>query len=72
MGINSVVFGIGLLRTKNQLSILYKITGVVQILIAPFFIIPLSITNIIGFWLTIPFILLLLSIVYLESKEAKK
>jgi transcriptional regulator with XRE-family HTH domain len=70
-GINSVIFGIGLLKIKNQLMNLYKITGVLQILIAPFFIIPLSITSIIGFWLSIPFILLLLSIVYLEFKEAK-
>lgn len=71
MGINSVVFGIGLLKIQNQLMNWYKITGVLQILIAPFFIIPLSITNIIGFWLSIPFLLLLLSIVYLEFKEAK-
>jgi transcriptional regulator with XRE-family HTH domain len=71
MGINSVIFGISLFKIKSQLMNLYKITGVLQILIAPFFIIPLSITNIIGFWLSIPFILLLLSIVYLEFKEAK-
>jgi transcriptional regulator with XRE-family HTH domain len=71
MGINSVIFGIGLLKVKNQWMNLYKITGILQILIAPFFIIPLSITSIIGFWLSVPFILLLLSIVYLEFKEAK-
>ncbi len=71
MGINSIIFGISLLKIKNQLMNWYKITGVLQILIAPFFIIPLSITSIIGFWLSIPFILLLLSIVYLEYKEAK-
>lgn len=71
MGINSVIFGIGLLKVKNQLSYLYKITGVLQILIAPFFIIQLPIINIIGCWLSIPFILLLLSIVYLEFKESK-
>jgi transcriptional regulator with XRE-family HTH domain len=71
MGINSIIFGIGLLKIKSQLEYLYKITGILQILIAPFFIIPLSITSIIGFWLSIPFILLLLFIVYLEFKEAK-
>ncbi len=71
MGINSVVFGISLLKVKNQLMNLYRITGVLQILIAPFFIIPLSITNIIGFWLSVPYLLLLLSIVYLEYKESK-
>ncbi|HYQ58046.1 MAG TPA: helix-turn-helix transcriptional regulator [Draconibacterium sp.] len=71
MGINSVIFGISLLKIKSQLMNLYKITGVLQILIAPFFIIPLSITRIIGFWFSIPYILLLLSIVYLEFKEVK-
>lgn len=71
MGINSVIFGIGLLKVKNQLINLYKITGVLQILIAPFFIISLPITNMIGCWLSIPFILLLLAIVYLEYKESK-
>ncbi len=70
-GINSVIFGIGLLKAKNQLMNLYKITGVLQILIAPFFIISLPILNLIGCWLSIPFILLLLSIVYLEFQESK-
>ena len=70
MGMNSIVFGIGLITVKSKLTILYKITGILQILLAPFFIIPLSITGIIGFWLSVPFILLLLSIVYMEYKEA--
>jgi hypothetical protein len=71
MGMNSIVFGIGLFTIKSKLMILYKITGILQILIAPFFIIPLSITNIIGFWLSVPFILLLLSIVYMEYTVAR-
>lgn len=71
MAINSIVFGIGLLKIKNQWVTLYKITGVLQILVAPFFIIPLAITAVIGFWLSVPFILLLLVIVYREFKEAK-
>jgi transcriptional regulator with XRE-family HTH domain len=68
-GINSIFFGIGLIKTKNQLMFLYKTAGIVQLLIAPFFTIPLPILNLIGCWLTIPFILLLLSIVYLEFRE---
>jgi len=72
MGINSIIFGIGLLRVKNQWMNLYKITGVLQILMAPFFILLIPIVNIIGCWLTIPFIILLLSIVYIEFKESKK
>lgn len=70
-GINSVIFGIGLLKVKNQLMNWYRFAGVLQILIAPFFIISLPIVNIIGCWLSIPFILLLLSIVFLEFKESK-
>ncbi len=69
--INSFIFGIGLLKAKNQFTILYRITGVVQLLTAPFFLFPLPVLNLIGCWLTVPFILLLLSIVYLEYKEAQ-
>ena len=71
MSVNSVVFGLGLLRMNNQLTILYKITGILQILIAPFFLIPLSVTYLIGFWLSVPYLLLLLAIVYLEFKASK-
>jgi transcriptional regulator with XRE-family HTH domain len=71
MGINSVIFGIGLLKVKNQSMSLYKITGILQFLIAPFFIIPIPILSIIGCWLSIPFILLLLIIVFSEYREAK-
>lgn len=72
MGINSLLFGIGLLKGKNQPMILYKITGVLQILLAPFFIISLPIINMIGCWLTIPFILLLISIVFSALTESRK
>lgn len=71
MGINGIIFGIGLLKDKSLLINWYKFTGVLQIVIAPFFIIPLPILNIIGCWLSIPSILLLLCIVYFEFKESK-
>lgn len=71
MGLNSIIFGIGLLKAKNQLMNLYKISGILQILIAPFFIIRVPVINLIGFWFSIPFILLLLSIVYLEFKASQ-
>jgi hypothetical protein len=71
MSVNAVVFGIGLLRIKNHLKNLYKVAGVLQILIAPFFLVPSSITRLIGFWLTVPFLLLLLAIVYLEFRKTK-
>lgn len=71
MSANSIVFGIGLLRMKNQLTNLYKISGIMQILIVPFFLVPSSITRLIGFWLSVPFLLLLLAIVYLEFRATK-
>lgn len=71
-GINSAIFGIGLLKVKNHLMNWYKFTGILQIVIAPFFIISLPTLNIIGCWLSIPFILLLLYIVYLEFVESKR
>jgi transcriptional regulator with XRE-family HTH domain len=71
-GINSFVFGIGLMKVKSQSMKLYKITGILQLLIAPFFIIPIPMLSIIGCWLSIPFISLLLIIVFLEYREAKK
>jgi transcriptional regulator with XRE-family HTH domain len=71
MGINSVIFGIGLLRVKNQWMNWYKITGVLQIVLAPFFILPIPTVNLVGCWITIPFIILLISIFYMEFKEAR-
>lgn len=71
MSVNGFVFGVGLFRMKNQLTNFYKIAGVLQILIAPFFLVPSSITRLIGFWLTVPFLLLLLAIVYLEFRASK-
>lgn len=71
MSVNSFVFGVGLFRMKNQLTNLYKIAGILQILIAPFFLVPSSITRLIGFWLSVPFLLLLLAIVYLEFRGTK-
>lgn len=70
-GINSIFFGMGLLKAKTHLTNLYKIAGIVQLLIAPFFIIPLPMLSLIGCWLSVPFILLLLSIVFLEFKSSQ-
>lgn len=71
LGVNSVFFGIGLLKAKSQFTTFYKITGILQILIGPFFVIPIPILNIIGFWISIPFQILLLIIVFLEYRHAK-
>lgn len=72
MGINSILLGIGLLTVQYRLINIYKFTGILQIIIAPFFIIPKYGFNLIGFWLSIPFILLLLTIVFFEFKENQK
>ena len=68
LGINGILFGIGLMKAKSQLFLLYKITGVLQILIGPMFIIQIPVIQLIGLWLSIPFILLLLTILLLEYR----
>lgn len=71
-GINSIVFGIGLLKESKQLVNLYRSAGLLQILIAPFFIIPIPALSIVGCWLTIPYFLLLIAIVYCEYRIISK
>lgn len=70
-GINSIVFGIGLLKANSQHAILYRGAGILQILIAPFFIIPIPALSVVGCWLTIPFMLLLIVILYREYNDLK-
>ena len=70
-GINSIVFGIGLLKAGSQNAILYRGAGILQILIAPFFIIPIPALSIVGCWLTIPFMLMLIAIFYREYSDLK-
>lgn len=72
LGINDIIFGTGLLKVKSSLANLYKITGILHIIIAPFVVIPVPVVNIIGWWLILLSILLQLSIVYLEYKESGK
>jgi len=68
--INKIIFGIGLLKSKSQFTILYRITGILQILISPFFLLPILSVNIIGSWFAIPSLVCLLAIVYYEYKES--
>jgi len=72
LGINCLFFGIGLIKTKTNLIALYKITGILDILIAPFFILPIGTLNIIGCWINIPFFILMISIMFLEYKKLKQ
>lgn len=68
LGISGIIFGIGLLRNKYNSMILYMLAGILQIIISPFFMLPIASINVIGFWLTIPFIVLLLLILFNEQK----
>lgn len=72
LGINDIIFGTGLLKVKSHLSDLYKITGILHIIIAPFVVIPVPVITMIGWWLILLSILLQLCIVYLEYKESVK
>ena len=71
-GINSIIFGTSLLISKNPSNTLYKMAGVVQILVGPFFIFPLPMLNMIGSWLSVPSIILLLLIMFFEQRKAHK
>jgi len=69
MGINAIIFGIGMLKVDGYFQ--YKIAGILQVLIGPMFIIPLPLIQYIGLWLSLLFIILLLMILVLEYKEVK-
>ena len=69
LGINCIFFGIGLLKTKTSLLTLYKSAGILQLLIAPFFILPIGTLNVIGCWMNIPLYILMIFILYLEYRK---
>jgi transcriptional regulator with XRE-family HTH domain len=71
LGINSILFGIGLLKVKTQLKNLYRITGILHIILVPFVIIPIAIISIIGWWLIFLSILFQLSIVFMEFRKSQ-
>jgi transcriptional regulator with XRE-family HTH domain len=70
-GMNSIFFGIGLLRNRNQFALFYKIAGILQIVIGPFFILPFPIINLIGLWLSMPFFIIILIILFYEYRETR-
>lgn len=69
LGIAGILFGIGLLNTKGKNLTLYRISGLLQILIGSMLIVQVSILQLIGLWLSIPFILLLLCVLLIEYQE---
>jgi len=68
--INAIFFGIGLIKSKSKFTVLYRIAGILTILISPFFLIPIRSVNIIGSWLGTPSMICVLAIVYYEYKES--
>jgi len=66
MGINGVLFGIGLLNVKSRFALIHKIAGIIQIVTALMFIVPAPSIQLIGIWLSFPFVLLLIGILFLE------
>ena len=60
MGLNGVFFGIGLLRMKSESVFLYRLSGIIQILVSPMYIFPVSMIQLIGLYLSILLIILLI------------
>jgi hypothetical protein len=72
MGINGILFGVGLLKVKNQLITIYVIAGVLQIVENMMFIIPVSIVQLAGLWLAVPANFILLLVIFNEFRKNKK
>jgi transcriptional regulator with XRE-family HTH domain len=66
MTLNGITVGVGLLTTVSRYRVWYIITGVLQILITPLFLIPVGVIQIVGFWLSCPFLGLMALILILE------
>ncbi len=64
LGLNGILFGIGLLRNGNPMLFLRKITGILEILISVLVLFPVSYIQLIVMWLAVPFLILLLSILW--------
>jgi hypothetical protein len=72
MGINGILFGVGLLKVKNQLITIYVIAGVLQIVENMMFIIPVSFVQLAGLWLAVPANFILLLVIFNEFRKNKK
>lgn len=72
MSVNGFFFGAGLFITKSPLATWYKLAGILQIIASPFFLIRTPITQLIGFWICVPYLLLLLILVCKEYKQSKR
>ena len=71
MGINGILFGVGLIKVKSQLITIYLVAGILQIVENMMFIIPVSVVQLVGLWLAIPANFTLLLIIFNEFRKMK-
>ena len=71
IGINGFIMAAGFIQTKSRFSLLYKIGGVLQFIISPMIITQIGIIQRIGLYITVLFILIQITIIYLEYRESK-
>lgn len=71
MGLNGVLFGVGLLLQKNQFSVIYIFAGILQIIENVMFLVPVSIVQMVGLWLAVAANFMLLLIIFNEFRKTK-
>ncbi len=67
MSANGAFFGAGLLLHRFRYRAWYHLTGVLQILITPAFLIPVPLVQMLGLWLALPYFGLLILLLLLEG-----
>jgi len=71
-GINGLLFGSALLRIKSPVRNIYIFAGIIQLLQAPFYILPFPLTWGIGNWIGFPVIVLFVLLIFLEYRLSAK
>ena len=56
MAINGILLGVGFMMHGYRNSLLYTVIGILQLITNPMFLIPNGIVQLIGLWLSLPFI----------------
>lgn len=70
LGINGILLGVAMLLIKSKISAFWKVGGIFQIIVNPLFIIPLAILNRVGFYISIPSLILFAVILFAEYKNS--
>ena len=71
IGINGILLGVAMLLIQSKFSVLWKVGGIFQIIVNPLFIIPLTVLYQIGFYITIPSLILFAIILIVEYKNTE-